>query len=93
MSYDVEFETEICEWIYGRVGACVDHWDNVNTCDLIAIRLPSGAWQHLDEPLVVEDDAICQLAIEVYQSGVLENRATDKYEDQMAWRNSLEARE
>ena len=87
MSYDVEFETEICAWIYGLVGVCVDHWDNVNTCDLLAIRLPSGAWQHLDEPLLVEDDAICQLAIEVYQSGVLENRATDKYEDWLAARD------
>ena len=87
MSYDCEFETEICEWIYGRVGACVDHWDNVNTCDLIAIRLPSGAWQHLDEPLVVEDDAICQLAVALYQEGVLENRATDRYEDWIAARD------
>ena len=93
MSYDVEFETEICAWIYGLVGVCVDHWDNVNTCDLLAIRLPSGAWQHLDEPRVVEDDAICQLAVALYQEGVLENRAIDRYEDQMAWRNSLEARE
>ena len=83
MSYDVEFETEICAWIYGLVGVCVDHWDNVNTCDLLAIRLPSGAWQHLDEPLLVEDDAICQLAVALYQEGVLENRAI----------NSLEARE
>ena len=87
MSYDCEFETEICEWIYGRVGACVDHWDNVNTCELIAIQLPSGAWQHLDEPLMVEDDVICQLAVELYQSGVLENRATDKYEDWLAARD------
>ena len=87
MSYDVEFETEICEWIFGRVGACIDHWDNVNTCDLLAIRLPSGAWQHLDEPLVVEDDAICQLAVALYQEGVLENRATDRYEDWLAARD------
>ena len=87
MSYDCEFETEICEWIYGRVGACVDHWDNVNTCELIAIQLPSGAWQHLDEPLLVEDDAICQLAVALYQEGVLENRATDRYEDWLAARD------
>ena len=87
MSYDCEFETEICEWIFGRVGACIDNWDNVNTCDLIAIRLPSGAWQHLDEPLVVEDDAICQLAVALYQEGVLENRATDRYEDWIAARD------
>ena len=87
MSYDVEFETEICAWIYGLVGVCVDHWDNVNTCDLLAIRLPSGAWQHLDEPLVVEDDAICQLAVALYQEGVLENRATDRYEDWLAARD------
>ncbi len=92
MSYDVEFEAEICEWVFGRVGACIDHWDNVNTCDLLAVQLPSGAWQYLDEPLPVDGDEICQHAVELYQEGVRENRATDKYEDQQAWRDSLEAR-
>lgn len=89
MSYDVEFEAEICEWIYGRVGACIDHWDNVNTCDLLAVQLPSGAWQYLNEPLMVDNDGICQRAVELYQEGVLENRATDRYEDRLAARDAL----
>lgn len=88
VSYDTTFEAEVTEGLYARIGACIDHGDNVNRCDIIEIKLPSGEMQSLDEPIIVYNTDIIDRAVTEYQRDCRESRAADRYDDWLYWRDN-----
>ncbi len=88
VSYDTIFEAEITEGLRFMVGACIDHGDNVNRCDLIEIKLPSGEFDVLAEPISWMDDDLCERAVTEYQRDCRELRAAARYDDWLYWRDN-----
>ena len=88
VSYDTIFEAEITEGLRFMVGACIDHGDNVNRCDLIEIKLPSGEFDVLAEPISWMDDDLCERAVTEYQRDCRESRAAARYDDWLYWRDN-----
>lgn len=88
VSYDTTFKAEITEGLTFLVGACIDHGDNVNRCDLIEIKLPSGEFDVLAEPISWMDDDLCERAVTEYQRDCRESRAVARYDDWLYWRDN-----
>jgi hypothetical protein len=85
VTYNTTFEAEISEGLTFRVGACIDHGDNVNRCDLVEIKLPSGKFDALAEPISWMDDDLCNRAVTEYQSDRKESASLDRYQDRLEW--------
>ena len=87
--YDTTFEAEVAEGLWFMVGACIDHGDNVNRCDLVEIKLPSGEFQVLGEPISWMDDDLCDRAVEQHQEASADWAAEDRLDRRRSWEGGL----